>query len=322
MGMRRTLILTATLLFAASALGSEDVIKKGYNVSDGGTLRLEGAIGNIRIVTGGTGVALEITRKADGSKSEEILREHKITFAQQGNDVVIDSDVPDRRNSFFSWDHDYEVQWNIRVPDRYNLDVETSGGWIEIDDINGAVEANSSGGSITTGRIGGEGEIRTSGGSITVGGATARLVAHTSGGSITVGDTSGEVEVKTSGGSITLARTGGDVTARTSGGNIRIADAVGAVSAHTSGGSIHATMSRQPNAQSSLKTSGGSVVVSLAPSIAVDLDAEASGGGVSSDVPVTVRGTQDDGSIRGQINGGGPKLVLRTSGGGIRVKRL
>ncbi|HEX6083666.1 MAG TPA: DUF4097 family beta strand repeat-containing protein [Thermoanaerobaculia bacterium] len=319
--MRRTIILLAALTLTASAFAAEDVIRKGFTVSDGGTLRLDGANGKIRVVTGGTGVAVEITRKADGRRAERIMRDHKITFDQQGNDVIIESDI-DHDNSWFSWDDDYEVQWNIRVPDRYNVEVETSGGSIEIDDIDGTVDARTSGGGIKTGRIAGEGTLKTSGGSISVAGGGARLLAHTSGGGITIGDTTGPVEAKTSGGSIKLARTGGDVVARTSGGGIIIEDAMGKVDAHTSGGSIRATMSRQPNADSSLKTSGGSVIVSLAPSIAVDLDAQSSGGGVSADVPITVQGTQDDDSVRGRINGGGPKLTLRSSGGGIRVKSL
>jgi DUF4097 and DUF4098 domain-containing protein YvlB len=320
--MRRTATLAAALLLAASAFASEDVIRKGFSVADGGTLRLDGAIGNIRVVTGGTGVALEITRKADDRRSEKMMRDHRITFEQHGNDVVIKSDVDRDGFDWFHWDDDYEVQWNIRVPDRYNVDVATSGGAIHIDEIEGTVDARTSGGSIRTGRISGEGNLKTSGGSITVDGATARLVAHTSGGSITVGDTTGPVEVKTSGGSIKLARTAGEVLARTSGGGIRIEDAMGRVDAATSGGSIHATLSRQPAADSSLKTSGGNVVVALASSVAVELDARASGGGVRSDLPVTVQGTVGDDSIHGQINGGGPKLVLRTSGGGIRVKGM
>lgn len=319
--MRRTIILIAALTLAVSALASEDVIKKGFSVSDGGTLRLDGANGKIRVVTGGTGVAVEITRKADGRRAERIMRDHKITVEQQGNDVVIVSDIQND-NSWFSWDDDYEVQWNIRVPDRYNVEVETSGGSIEVDDIDGTVDARTSGGSIKTGRISGEGTLKTSGGSISVAGGGARILAHTSGGGITIGDTTGPVEAKTSGGSIKLARTGGDVVARTSGGGITIEDALGKVDAHTSGGTIRATMSRQPNADSTLKTSGGSVIVSLAPSIAVDLDAQSSGGGVSADIPITVQGTQDDDSVRGRINGGGPKLTLRSSGGGIRVKSL
>lgn len=319
--MRRTIILIAALTLAASAFAAEDVIRKGFTVPDGGTLRIDGAHGNIRIVTGGTGVAVEITRKADGRHGERLMRDHKITLEQRGNDVVIDSELRND-DSWFSRHDDYEVQWNIRVPDRYNVDVETSGGSLQIDDIDGTVEARTSGGGIRAGRISGEGTLKTSGGSIHVTGGGGRLVAHTSGGGITIGDTTGPVEAKTSGGSIKIARSGGDVVARTSGGGITIEDAMGKVDAHTSGGTIRATLSRQPNADSSLKTSGGGVIVSLAPSIAVDLDARASGGGVSSDVPITVQGTQDDDSVQGRINGGGPKLTLRSSGGGIRVKSL
>src|SRR5215212_6183760 len=155
--MRRSITLAAALLIAASAFASEDVIKKGFTVADGGTLRLEGALGNIRVVTGGTGVAVEVTRKADGRRGEKRMRDHRITFDQRGNDVVIKSELENEHTNWFSWDDDYEVQWNIRVPDRYNVDVDTSGGWIKLDDIGGTVDAHTSGGSITTGRIAGEG---------------------------------------------------------------------------------------------------------------------------------------------------------------------
>lgn len=320
--MRRSIILALTLLAASAAYG--DVIKRGFNVPDGGTLRLEGGIGNIKIVTGGTGVAIEVTRDADGRSGERQMREHKITFEQRGNDVYIDSDTDGNDSNFkwFSWDDDYEVQWNIRVPDRYNVDVETSGGWIEVDDIAGSVDARTSGGSIRTGKLGGTSSLKTSGGSITIDGGSAEITALTSGGSISIGDTTGRVEAKTSGGSINLARVGGEVLARTSGGGIRIEDASGTVDASTSGGSIKAHISKQPTGDSKLSTSGGGVTVTLAPSIAVDLDAHSSGGGVSSDVPITIKGTHDDNSLKGKINGGGPRLVLRSSGGGVRVKSL
>lgn len=319
--MRRFAAITFSLFLATGAFA--DVIKRGFTVADGGTLRLDGGYGNIKIVTGGSGVAVEITRDADGRRGERRMAEHKITFEQQGNDVVIKSDFDGDRIRWFGWsDDDYEVQWNIRVPDRYNVDVETSGGAIEIDEIAGTVDARTSGGSIRTGRLGGKSTLKTSGGSITVDGAAAELLAYTSGGSIDIGDTTGMVEAKTSGGSIHLGKVSGEVVARTSGGNIRVEDAAGSIDASTSGGSIHAQISRQPKGNSKLSTSGGGVVVTLAPSIAVDLDAEASGGGVSSEVPITIQGRQDDDSLEGKINGGGPKLVLRSSGGGVRVKGL
>ena len=322
--MRRLLTLTLLLTLATAAHAATDTIKKGFTVGEGGTLRLDASIGSVKIVTGGTGVAFEVIREAHGRRADKQLAEHRITFTQSGNDVIVESDQGDDDDNWSNWFHfeNYEVQWNIRVPDRYNLDVQTSGGSIEIDDIDGTVEAKTSGGGIRTGRLGRASNLKTSGGSIHIATAAANVVAHTSGGGITIGDVSGPVEAKTSGGSIKLGRVDGDVVARTSGGGIRIEDAAGTVNASTSGGSIVATLSRQPRGDSKLSTSGGSVTVNVASRVAVEVDAKASGGGVHSDVPVTVVGTQDDGQLHGSINGGGPKLLLRTSGGSIHLKQM
>jgi hypothetical protein len=317
--MRRLTTLALSLLLATAAQAATDTIKRGFNVSNGGTLRLEAEFGDVTIVTGGTGVAVEINRDARGRRAEEILAEHKITLRQEGNDVIIESDF-DR--DWDQWFMRYDVEWNIRIPASYNVDVSTSGGGISLADIGGTVDARTSGGGIKTGHLGGPSTLKTSGGSILIASAKGNVVAHTSGGGITIGDATGAVEAKTSGGSISLARVDGDVVARTSGGGIKIEDTTGTINASTSGGSIHATMSRQPRGDSKLSTSGGGVTVLVAPNVAVELDAHASGGGVRSDVPVTVQGTQDEDSLQGRINGGGPKLVLRTSGGGIRLKSL
>ena len=320
--MRRQagIALALSLAIASTAYAAEDTIRKGFNVADGGTLRLEAGVGSIKIVSGGTGVAVEIVRKARGRDGEQTLRDHKITFAQQGNDVVIKGDF-ERENHWFQWFDEYDVQWNIRVPSHYNVDLQTSGGSIDLSKVGGTVLARTSGGSISAGQLGGTATLKTSGGSIQVAGANGALVAKTSGGSIRIGDTAGPVEARTSGGSISLANVNGTVVAHTSGGGIHIEGAMGSIDASTSGGSIQAEMLRQPTGDSRLSTSGGGVVVTMADRIAVDIDARASGGGVTSDVPVTIMGRQDDDQLNGKINGGGPKLVLRTSGGGIRLKR-
>ena len=324
--MRRQTIplaLAAALLLTTTAAMADDTIRKGFKVADGGTLRLDADIGDVTIVTGGNGVAIEVVRKARGRKGEERLREHKIDFRQSGNDVIIDGDNVDNDwPDWFRWSDDYQVQWNVRVPKSYNVEVKTSGGGIETDDIGGTLDVRTSGGGIKTGRLLGNATLKTSGGGIRVGGGSGDILAHTSGGGIEVGDTTGAIEAKTSGGSITLARVGGKVLARTSGGGIRIEDAMGSVDASTSGGSITARLSRQPDGDSKLSTSGGSVSVSVAGGLNFELEARSSGGGVRSDIPVLVQGTQDDDSLQGRVGTGGPKLVLRTSGGGIRVKPL
>lgn len=142
----------------------------------------------------------------------------------------------------------------------------------------------------------------------------------TGGGSINLSDLKGTVEANTSGGSISLGSIEGDVNVQTSGGAIRVEEVAGNIDAHTSGGSINAKISKQPSDDCSLRTSGGSVTVYLAPEIAVDLDASTSGGRVKSEFDVD--GTSKKKRISGKINGGGPNLVLKTSGGSVRIKSL
>ena len=62
--------------------------------------------------------------------------------------------------------------------------------------------------------------------------------------------------------------------------------------------------------------------MSLAGNVSVDVDAHTSGGDVESDLPITILGKQSEGDLAGKINGGGPRLVLRSSGGSIRLHKM
>jgi hypothetical protein len=108
----------------------------------------------------------------------------------------------------------------------------------------------------------------------------------------------------------------------TSGGGIEIEDVSGSLEARTSGGPIRAAISRQPEGDCRLTTSGGGITVHLAPGLSFDLDAKTSGGSVRTDMEVSVRGEIKKNRIEGKLNGGGPELYLRTSGGGIQIKPL
>ena len=68
-------------------------------------------------------------------------------------------------------------------------------------------------------------------------------------------------------------------------------------------------------------TSGGNIVVNLIESIAIDLDAKTSGGRVITDFPITVKGEFKESALKGRINGGGPLMYLRTSGGKIHIEK-
>jgi len=79
-------------------------------------------------------------------------------------------------------------------------------------------------------------------------------------------------------------------------------------------------MSEQPQGDSRLTTSGGSVTAYLEASIAVDLSASTSGGRVHSQFDIN--GSVSKKRIDGEVNGGGPRLVLKTSGGSVNIKKL
>ena len=64
--------------------------------------------------------------------------------------------------------------------------------------------------------------------------------------------------------------------------------------------------------------SGGSITVLTPSSAALTIDAETSAGGIRSDLPIS-RLSADEDSLKGTLNGGGTKLVLRRSAGSIEI---
>ena len=101
------------------------------------------------------------------------------------------------------------------------------------------------------------------------------------------------------------------------------AGAAGAVQVRTSGGSVEAGMAGQPDVDSELRTSGGNVTFHLPDGFQADLSVNASGGRISSDFPeLEPENSSGGGTLEQSLNGGGPDLVMRTSGGSIRIRRL
>lgn len=143
---------------------------------------------------------------------------------------------------------------------------------------------------------------------------------NTSGGALSVKDLTGELKARTSGGSINIGNITGDVKLHTSGGSISTDTITGNLNAHTSGGSINVTIDKQFTQDAKLTTSGGSITAYLISDIQADIYASTSGGRVKSDFEID--GIVKKMSVKGKINGGGPKLTLKTSGGSIKIKEI
>lgn len=232
-------------------------------------------------VRSGAAGKVTVTVTREGDKAQRL----KLDFDQRGNDVIVRGDYP-KTAGWFDWGSGQKIEFVATVPEGTNVDLKTSGGSITIGDVMGKVDA------------------------------------ETSGGSIHINQTRGDVHAETSGGSVNISRAGGSVVAKTSGGSINVEEVMGEIRAHTSGGSVSATITKQPAADCSLTTSGGGISVRLAKNIALDLDASTSGGRVRSELQLSdAVMNRYHTSLRGQLNGGGPNLVLHTSGGSIRIEK-
>lgn len=300
--------LLATSAVVASAAIERDV-EKSFPVSGAGTLKVETQGGAIRVTTSNEAVvkvtARQRIRASTDAEADEILKKLELTMEQEGNDVRVVSKYEKRPSGFRfgSWPP-VNVDIVVSVPADFAANLRTSGGGITIGDLKGKVDARTSGGAVKMGKMGGQ------------------VNAHTSGGSISLEEAQGAVELETSGGNITAGRVAGSARLSTSGGNIRIDSATSALRAHTSGGSIRATIVGPLTEDCSLETSGGSVRVAVDKTAAFRLDAVTSGGDVDVEgVPLTLeKVTRSRGRLAGNVNGGGPLLRVRSSGGGVSVR--
>jgi hypothetical protein len=286
----------------------ERVVEKSFPVSGIGTLRVETDGGEIRVDPAADGVvkitAREKIRADTDAEADDLLKKLELTFEQSGNDVLARAKYPSQIMGFHvgMWPP-VQVAFTVTVPARFATDLRTSGGPITVGDLAGKVVAKTSGGPIKLGKIG------------------ASIDAHTSGGSINVTEGQGEMKLNTSGGPITVGRSIGPAELSTSGGGIRIDGVEGSVNAHTSGGGIRATINGPLKSDCVLSTSGGSIRVNVDNAAAFRLDASTSGGGVDAEgLTLTLeKGGSGRSHLAGSVNGGGPLLKLRSSGGGISV---
>ncbi|MCK6619476.1 MAG: DUF4097 family beta strand repeat protein [Calditrichaceae bacterium] len=318
-----TAALLALLTIGAAAQNADEVIEKSFQVGEGGLLSVASDMGSIEVqATGGDMVQVKVIREPETwskKEAEEMLKNFQVDFSHQGKDVRVEARVKNRREDRHGG---WRVQFIIKTPRKYNVNLNTAGGSITVGDLEGEVVAETAGGSLNFGNIKGPVRGRTAGGSISLDGCTGAADIKTSGGSINIGEVDGDVNARTSGGSISIRQAKGSVLAETSGGSIDVDEVMGNIEASTSGGSVEATISKQPKGDCRLETSAGSVTVYLAGEVAVDLDARSSWGKVECDFPVSERSGSEESALMGKINGGGPKLALRTSSGKVRIRKM
>lgn len=272
----RLIVIIAATLGTSVALAAQKTYDKRLNAPPGGGLTFQADVGSVSLVGGN---AAEVVVHADLEGSEAFLSDFHISAEQTPSGVTILA-----RKSHGDWSDTgpTRVRFTIEVPRNYRVDLQTSGGGLDVRDLNAAVRA------------------------------------ETSGGGVQIQSVAGPVNVRTSGGRLEVADSTGDLDLKTSGGGIDIRNDDGKVEARTSGGDIHAQL--RANHGIDLRTSGGTIIVQLPQDTRASVDAETSGGRVTSQFPISTTQIDDRNHLQGTIGGGGPRISLNTSGGNIRLE--
>ena len=303
---------------------TEENLDKTFTASPGGQLVVEVEFGAIEVTSNaGDQVSIQVMRRVTRASKEDeqsFLEERPVTIAQEGATITVRSKGPSLRSSSKGKQRT-EARYTISVPGQFNARLKTAGGAIAVSDLKGECDAQTSGGPLKFARLRGPLDGQTAGGAIHVNDCEGTLKIKTSGGGIEVSGGGGALDGRTAGGTVKVESFKGPVRVETTGGGIHLNDVAGKVEGSTSGGSISASFSSLSDSVK-LETSGGSVTLHAPSDAAFDLDASTSGGSASSELPVTITGKKSRDHLRGPVNGGGKTVVLRSSGGGVQVKKL
>jgi DUF4097 and DUF4098 domain-containing protein YvlB len=310
--MKSSLLILATSLAVLVPLSAHAkitrTVERTFDVQPGGQLTVETQGGEIRVETNHDTkvkvVAKEHIRATTDAEADVVLQKLALTIEQKSNDVTATALYEKSSGFHLGGQPPVQVDFTVSVPTNYSVELKTTGGDVTVDDLAGKVSARTSGGDIALGKI--SGAVR----------------ATTSGGTVRLEEGQAEVNLSTSGGDIRVGRAAGPTDLETSGGSIDVKSAENTLQASTSGGNVSAGLAGMLKGDCQLQTSGGRVRVTVDKTAAFNLDASTSGGGVEAKgVAIAIdKGGAGRSRLNGKVNGGGPELKLRSSGGNIEIR--
>jgi hypothetical protein len=298
--------------------------------TSGGAIRVEGGSNE--------GITAELYVKPNSWPSN--LSEQEIENRLKGYDIVMKIEGETlilnalrKKELSNDWKTTLSIGFRVKCPAQLNTDLLTSGGSINLSNLDARQHFVTSGGSIHLYKVSGHSEGQTSGGSIHVEQSGGDIDIATSGGSVHADRVKGLIKLVTSGGSLHLNDIDGTLEAATSGGSIRGENLSGKADLRTAGSSINLL-----NVKASLKavTAAGSITVEIA-EMGSYLELSASAGSVRVDLPMqkglnldlhgdsvnmdtsNFLGTNRNGDLVGTLNGGGVPVKIWADSGRISV---
>jgi hypothetical protein len=284
--------------------GTRDQPEKKFVVKPDGLLSFDADLAHGQVETGdfeSVRVQFMSYFKVETTEEvEDLQNKLSIEMSQTGNTVKVTVKFADQNQA----NRDkIRLNFKVAIPRKFNLEMRTGGG-ARVDDIDGTVKVSALGGSLTMGNVSGS------------------LTAASKGGSLTIGNVGADLEARCEGGMTTIGRVNGRVLLTAEGGSVWIKEATVALDATVTGGSVTAYLPKSPSSDCKITANGGGIDLRLGPSAAVTIDAACTAGSVMSDFVIAAKkGGTNSSQLKGDMNGGGPVLILRTKGGSIHLNK-
>ena len=165
--------LVALTNFAAPA--PEQNLDRTFNVAPGGKFVLQADHGSIAVHTDGSdAVRVRVLREAKNANEKqaaELFANHEVTFTQDGSSITVTA--RNKSKKLVSWGRQpwLEIHYEVNLPKKFNVDLNTAGGDIHVEALEGDAVARTSSGSIQLPSVTGKVEAKNAGGDISIGNA-------------------------------------------------------------------------------------------------------------------------------------------------------
>jgi len=253
--MKKIILISILAVSLLASVVYADTIEKEFDIAMGKKLIVDLETGGSIYIKGWDQEKVWIKAHISGMDPDD----YTFDFRDSSNEIIIESDHNRKWGKNSS-----KIELLIKVPNKFILDLETAGGSVEIDGVEGDVRGKTMGGGLEFSGLNGDIQFTTMGGGIDVENTKGYLTLKTMGGSISVEDSEVDGKVSTMGGSIEIENVKGNLKGKTMGGSVRYRDVTvssedgenNVVRITTMGGSIDVDEAR---AGVDVETKGGSI---------------------------------------------------------------
>ena len=212
------------------------------------------------------------------------------------------------------------IDFELRHPEKVDLDVRARHGNITLPQIDGAATLNNNRGETVFEGASGNIKVKQNRGDIAVQHAGGDFIANNNRGSINVGQVGGRVDVKNNRGATRLKNIAGATTVQANRGAIEIENPEAGVIIQSRGSNIAVRPHKPIGDDYAIQNRDGAVDLIIPDGSAVDVHGYVGRGSIQTDLPLSITGVSRTSQVvTGQLNGGGAKVAIELGRGSLSL---